>query len=223
MNKDYSKIFKVENPESNHSKFFPKNIFLMCCGKTGCGKTNLLLNLLLNGKIFYNDVCIFCPTIYQEKYHSLQNLYKEAKIESQFFRDDQDIPDPESFDPSQTHIMVFDDVMNKKQNKIVDYFCQGRHNNFNVFYLAQSLYKTQKHGIRDNCNMFILFKQDKKTLKSFYDSHVFGDMDFTEFEEFCHKAWSKDFGYVVINLWSKPTEIKYIDSYEKIYIPQNYI
>lgn len=223
MNTDFSKIFNNETTESQHpSSYFPKNIFLMCCGSTGAGKTNLLFNILLNGKIFYNDICIWSPTIHQAKYQGLQNFYKLKKFNSNFFKDSDDIPNPDSFNANKTHVMVFDDVMNKNQNKIADYFCYGRHNNFNVFYLAQSLLKTPKHGIRENCNIFILFKQNLKTLRYFYESHISGDMEFEEFKEFCERAWAKDYGYVVINLWSKPNRMKYIDNYKEVYIPKSY-
>ena len=61
--------------------------------------------------------------------------------------------------------MIFDDVMLKDQSVIKDYFCRGRHNNVSVFYLSQSLHKIAKHCLKENANMFILFKQDDKTLK----------------------------------------------------------
>ena len=84
-----------------------------------------------------------------------------------FFDNDEEIKDPKNLDPSQIHIMIFDDVMNADQTVIKDYFCRGRHNNVNVFYLCQSLPKIQKHCIRENANVFILFHQDDKTLKYF--------------------------------------------------------
>ena len=49
--------------------------------------------------------------------------------------------------------------------------------------------------------MFILFKQDDRALKYFYETHLSGDMDFKEFKQFCDDAWTKKHGFVVINLW----------------------
>ena len=107
--------------------------------------------------------------------------------------------DPIELDKNQNHVMVFDDVMLEDQTMMKKYFCSGRHNNVNVFYLVQSLHKIAKHCIRENANMFILFKQDDRALKYFYETHLSGDMDFKEFKQFCDDAWTKKHGFVVIN------------------------
>src|SRR5580693_250784 len=138
------------------------------------------------------------------------------------FGSDEDIVDPSELDRSKSHVMIFDDVMNSKQDKIKDYFCKGRHNNVCVFYLCQSLFRIQKHSIRDNANVFILFRQDEKTLKYFYDMHVSSDVDFKEFKTFCDQAWNKEHGYVVINLWEEPYSGKYIQNYDCIYYPTKF-
>jgi len=220
MNINYDKVFNIEKPESKHCKFFPKNIMAVICGSTGCGKTNLLYNLLLNpGRIYYDDVSIWCPTLHQSNYQGLLELYRRAGTNCQCYSESDEILDPQKFDSSLEHVICFDDVMNKNQTKIRDYFSCGRHNNFNVFYLCQSLYKIPKHGIRENANIFVLFRQDIKSLKSFYDSHVNSDMLWDVFKGFCDRAWQKPYGYVVINLWSRPDKMKYIDTYETVFHP----
>ena len=118
-----------------------------------------------------------------------------------YFDTDEEIIDPKELDPKVNHIIIFDDVMLKDQTKIKEYFCTGRHNNVNVFYLCQSLYKIAKHCIRDNANIFILFHQDDKTLKYFHETHISSDMDFKEFKSFCDDSWSKECGFVVVNIW----------------------
>ena len=116
--------------------------------------------------------------------------------------------------------MIFDDVMMADQTFIKKYFCQGRHNNVNVFYLCQSLHKIAKHCIRENANMFILFRQDDKTLKYFHGTHISGVMDFTEFKQFCDAAWSKMHGFIVVNIWDDSYCGRYWDNYNSIYIPK---
>jgi len=96
-------------------------------------------------------------------------------------------------------------------------------NNVSVFYLCQSLHKISKHCIRDNANVFILFHQDDKTLKYFHETHVSGDMYFSEFKEFCDTGWTKKHGVVVINIWEEPYCGRYIAYYENIYTPTKYI
>ena len=113
--------------------------------------------------------------------------------------------------------------MNVDQIKMKDYFCRGRHNNVNVFYLCQSLHKIQKHCIRENANVFILFKQDDKTLKYFHETHVSGDMDFKEFKSFCDGAWKIKHGFVVINKWKEPYCGRYIGNCKYIYTPMKWV
>ena len=234
MDVDYSKQFTVENKKLCHAPFLPKTIFCVISGATGCGKTNLMLNFLLNkGVLDYSEVYVYSPTLYQPAYKYLQSYYNdtENKIRAlykitvtigHFFDGDEEIKDPSELDPGISHIMIFDDVMNADQTKIKDYFCRGRHNNINVFYLCQSLHKIAKHCIRENANVFILFHQDDKTLKYFHETHVSGDMDFKEFKDFCDKAWTKKHGFVVINIWEEPYCGRYIANYADIYSPSKY-
>jgi len=232
---DYSKYYKNSSNTTNHAPFFPKSIFCVIAGSTGCGKTNLMLNLLLkDGILSYGSVHIYSPTLHQDSYQYLEQWYrdKEEKIRNDlklsvkianFYDADEEIKDPKELDPNIPHIMIFDDVMLKDQTKIKDYFCRGRHNNVNVFYLCQSLHKIAKHCIRDNANVFILFHQDDKTLKYFHETHVSGDMDFKELKEFCDKAWAKKHGFVVINLWEDPYCGRYLSNYMDIHIPTKYL
>ena len=118
--------------------------------------------------------------------------------------------------------MVFDDVMLEDQTMMKKYFCSGRHNNVNAFYLVQSLHKIAKHCIRENANMFILFKQDDRALKYFYETHLSGDMDFKEFKQFCEDSWTKKHGFVVINLWDNAYCGIFWDNYTHVYIPARY-
>src|ERR1700759_1229877 len=210
---DYTKEYKIQQSQCRtHAPIFPKNIFCVIAGSTGSGKTNLMMNLLRKEKILhYNDVHVYSSTLYQPPYERLKEYYKHLEnfIEAQtnqtvkiahFFDTDSDILNPSLLDKNKSHVMIFDDVMLQDQTVIKDYFCRGRNNNVNVFYLCQSLHKIQKHCIRENANIFILFKQDDKTLKYFHETHISGDMDFREFKLFCDGAWGKKHGFVVINI-----------------------
>ena len=229
LNTDFSKILNKiydDNTRNNkHSDIFPKNIFMIIAGSTGCGKTNLMLNFLLNKVLKYDDVMIYTTTPFQPAYRYLHdiNTELEKKIVALYNPNEMSIVGPEQLDTNSTHIVVFDDVMNEDQKVMTDYFTRGRHNNVNVFYLCQSLHQLKKHGIRQNTNIFILFHQDKKTIKYFYDTHISGDMGLEEFENICNKSWSKKHGYIVINLWEPPECGRYILNYDTLYIPNKYI
>ena len=44
---DYSKKYELLEQCGNHAEIFPKNIFCVIASAIGCGKTNLMVNLLL--------------------------------------------------------------------------------------------------------------------------------------------------------------------------------
>jgi hypothetical protein len=193
-----------------------------------------MLNLLKQEKLLnYDHVYIYSSTLHQPAYEYLRQYYidlerlilekssREVTI-ARFFDADNEIMNPSELNKEENHIMIFDDVMLKDQSVIKDYFCRGRHNNVNVFYLCQSLHKISKHCIRENANIFILFRQDEKTLKYFHETHILGDMDFVEFKEFCGGAWSKKHGFVVINIWDEAYCGRYWSNYDNIYIPKQY-
>lgn len=230
---DYSKKFNAgQNPHcKKHADIFPKTIFCIIAGSTGSGKTNLMVNLLLReNMIKYDDVFVYSSTLYQPAYLYLKSCFEsfEKKIQNitrkpvniaHFHEKDDQIIDPSKLPKELNHVMIFDDVMLEDQTAIKKYFCSGRHNNVNVFYLVQSLHKIAKHCIRDNANTFILFRQDDKTLKYFHETHISGDMDFKEFKNFCDEAWTMSHGFVVINIWDAAYCGRYWDNYTQIYIP----
>jgi len=203
-------------------------------GATGSGKTNFMLNLLKKKMLNYSSVYVYSSTLYQPAYKHLKDF--DANIEKyvkqrfnktirigHFLDADEDIIDPSELSTSENHIMIFDDVMLTDQTKIKDYFCRGTPNNVNVFYLCQSLHKLSKHCIRENANIFILFRQDDKTLKYFHETHISGDIDFKEFKIFCDDAWTKKHGYIVVNLWDESFCGRYWANYSHVYTPEKYI
>ena len=129
---DSSKKFKHSRDVSNHAPFFPRTIFCVIAGSTGSGKTNLMLNLLLQDKILdYGSVHIYSPTLHQSSHQYLQEYFNNINetIKSiygiklniaNFYDGDEEIRDPKELDPKISHIMIFDDVMNADQTQIKD-------------------------------------------------------------------------------------------------------
>jgi len=73
-------------------------------------------------------------------------------------------------------IFIMDDVIEKQQGMIREYFFRGRHNKIDISYLAQSYLKVPKQLIRDNANLIVLFKQDENNLKHVHNEHCSGYM-----------------------------------------------
>ena len=76
----------------------------------------------------------------------------------------------------------------------------GRHKNVDCFYLCQSYAHNQKHLVRDNVNLLIIFRQDDVNLKHLYEDHVNSDMTFTQFKDLCVKYWRDEkYGFFMID------------------------
>ena len=74
---DFSKKNEIHKGSGNHAKIFPRNIFCVIAGSTCFGKTNLLINLLLQeNKINYSDVYKYSPNLHQPAYFYLKHSFE---------------------------------------------------------------------------------------------------------------------------------------------------
>ena len=134
----------------------------MLIGATGCGKTNLLLNMLLKYMNF--DTCtIYTINEGQDKYAILAELTEvlRDKLEISDFviiRRPEDVIPVDELDSDTNKVVVFDDIRIDKKNmdKIKEYFSLSRNKKCNCIYLAHSYYDVPKY-IRRNTKCFALF------------------------------------------------------------------
>lgn len=182
-----------------HSELLPNSIRCIICGPSNCGKTNLLIGLLLheNGLRFQN-VYVYSKTLQQPKYVFLEKVLQLVPLISlQKYQGNEEVLRVQDAKPNS--IIIFDDVACENQNNMRDYFAMGRHKNIDAFYLNQTYSKIPKQLVRDNTNLIILFKQDDINLRHVYEEHVSTDMTWLEFREMCSEIWKEPFNYVVIN------------------------
>jgi hypothetical protein len=220
-------IYKSEG--NKHHFLLPNSIRMVICGGSGCGKTNLIVNFLLNkGWLNYDQLFIYTNTQYQEKYNLVRNFFDSIKKQCghnilKFLSPQDDIIDPKQLDPKKNNVIVFDDCMQDKQTIMSEYFTQGRHNNCDSFYLTQSYFHIPKHTIRDNANFIIIFRQDKKSLQALYDSHACGDMELSEFLELANTSTNCKHGFLCIDLTSESENGKYRKGLSTFYVPRRFI
>lgn len=200
---------------NRHSILFPNSIRCIMCGPSNCGKTNVIISLLEdpNGLKFAN-VYLYSMSLYQPKYIYLKSLLGGIKEIGFFtFSSNEEVIPPSQAKPNS--IFIFDDVITQKQNNIKSYFCMGRHNNIDMFYLTQSYAHIPKHLIRENTNFLILFKQRH----IFNDFGLSIDISFEKFRQICQKCWSDLYGFMVLDIDKPMNDGKYrkgFDNFIKI-------
>lgn len=182
-----------------HSILLPNSIRCVICGPSNCGKTNLMLSLLLheNGLKFCS-LYLYSKTPFQSKYCFLKEVLKEvSQIKYFSFSDSNEVIHPNDALPNS--IIIFDDVACENQINIRNYFAMGRHNKIDSFYLSQTYSKVPKQLIRDNVNLLLLFRQDDINLRHIYREHVNSDMSWNQFKDICSNVWCKKHNYLTIN------------------------
>lgn len=182
-----------------HGELLPDSVRCIICGPSNCGKTNLLIGLLIheNGLRFKN-VYVYSKTLYQPKYIFLEKVLQRVPgISLQKYHGNEEVLRVQDAKPNS--VIIFDDVACENQDSMRDYFAMGRHKFIDCFYLNQTYSKIPKQLVRDNANLIIIFKQDDINLRHIYEEHVNTDMTWIEFREMCSKIWNEPFNYVVIN------------------------
>lgn len=209
----------VTTPDrKKHNDLFPESIRCILAGPSNSGKTDLMLTLLLhrNGLKFKN-VYICAKTINQEKYKLVGDILRNTPEIG--YTALPDVTDLKLSDIKPDSVVIFDDVITSPQNTVIrDVFSFGRHKRIDVFFLVQTLSKVGKHLIRDNATIFILFRQDMRNLKNFYNDNISTDITFSKFLEMCLYCWEKPHGYIIINLDCKKNNGRYRETFDRFII-----
>ena len=245
ISKDYAGNCRENNP------LLPQNMRGLVIGKSGCGKTTVIFNLLLqSGWLDYNHLYVFGKSLHQQEYKVLRkgleaglskqqisNVFnsqealrdilsliviekysgvRNGKIRADLYGDCQDIPDLSALS-TQKNLLLLDDFLLGKQNKVEAYYTRGRHNNCDTIYIAHNNFRLPRHTIRENSNFIILFSQDTKNLTHIHADHCANDISLLEFKQFCHEVWSKEHNFVTIDLTSTPMNGKYRQNFNRFY------
>ena len=89
-------------------------------------------------------------------------------------------------------------LLSEQESNIDLFFTQGRHNNFDIFYISQSCFHLPKNTIRNICDEIFLFKQPLRVIILLFHDIPGLDMNLEEWKQLCRKAWENDYDYVQI-------------------------
>lgn len=206
--------FNDSSCQIRHSALLPNTIRCIICGPSNCGKTNVMVSLLLheNGLKFKN-LYLYSKTTFQPKYRFLREVLRRVpQIQFNEFNDDKDVIAPN--EALTNSVFIFDDVVCEKQINIRNYFSMGRHKQIDCFYLSQTYSKIPKQLLRDNANFLIIFKQDDVNLKHIYEEHVNSDLLWNQFKDICKTVWSNPYNFLLINKESPLNNGRYRQNFD---------
>lgn len=209
--------FNDNSCQIRHSALLPNTIRCIICGPSNCGKTNVMISLLLheNGLKFQN-LYLYSKTNFQPKYRFLSEVLRRVpQIKFYEFSNNKDVISPSEALPNS--IFIFDDVATENQTNIRNYFCMGRHKQIDCFYLSQTYSKIPKQLLRDNANFLIVFRQDDVNLKHIYEEHVSPDLNWNQFKEICKTVWSNPFNFLLINKESTLNNGRYRKNFDTFF------
>lgn len=194
-----------QSRDSKHHFLLP-DCHYMIVGATGQGKTNLLLNMLLQWMNF-EKCTIYTLNPHQDKYRILQDFEDQfSDIAPQQFEllSPEEVAPVENLDDEQNKIIVFDDIKidGKNMKNVMEYFSLSRNKNCNCIYLSQSYYDVPKY-IRRNTKCFVLFGGlDNKDIRHIADD-MCKNISRKDFEDIYGKATAEPFSYMVVDKTAK--------------------
>ncbi len=210
----------IINYDNDKEDFLNKHILaplwpfrLLICGASGCGKTNLLMNLIYN-YLYYNKIYIYAKDLTESKYQMLQDFFEEVnetmKVKTgedfqvaTFSSSKDDIVNVDDLDKEYQNLIIFDDfVTEADQHLIIDHFIRSRKKNCSLIYLTQSYFSTPK-DIRLQCNYFIFYNiSNERELSKILRDHCL-DIDKDSFKTYFNKATLKPYNFFLIDKKSK--------------------
>ena len=201
---------------------------LLICGATGCGKTNILFNLILN-YLYYNKIYIYAKDLTENKYQMLQDFFEEVnevmrkkpmnkvseenEVDAEDFQvaifssSKDDIVNVDDLNKDYQNLVIFDDfVTEADQHLIEDLSIRGRKKNCSLIYLAQSYFSIPK-DIRLQCNYFVFYSiSNERELSDIQKDHCL-DINKKTFKAYFKEATSEPHNFFLID--KKTKDLRY--------------
>jgi Cdc6-like AAA superfamily ATPase len=192
----------------NDFRMFQHPFNAIVCGKTGCGKGNLLSNCLFRF-LHYDKLYVYAKQINQEKYDQIQTAFEDIPDKLVMSDDIEDIIGVQDLDKSEQSIIIIDDmVAEKNQSKIIDLWISGRHGNASCIYLTQ-LYTAVPRPIRLNTHYIVLYKTGNRKELSIIFQELGDDIEKDKFIKLYQEATSGKFNFFLVDKLSNEQLLKY--------------
>ena len=206
--KNYSNFLDVKVGIAKDELAPVQNSRVLIAGNTGCGKTVLALNLILE-YLPWTRLYIYCKDPFEKKYQFLQQVLERVKQKDKinggkdffwFHNAAEDIINVDALDKNEINLVVFDDFLADREAvpKITDLFIRGRKKNCTILYLTQSYFNTPK-VIRLQCNYNIFFKvPDDREINSIFCNHTMS-LDRKTFTQIFKEATKEPHSFLMLD------------------------
>ena len=142
-------------------------------GKTNCGKTNILMNLIAQN------------SIYEKNYIYTNNLDDKYKWLKDEFKDDVFIHINEinfdKIDKEYINLIIFDDLVFSNK-KILEFYCRSRKLNCSTVFIGHRYFKNTDRTLKNNIDYLIFTQLDKRELNMLYQD-INLDISIKEFQD----------------------------------------
>ncbi len=205
------KLYKPSIDEQIQYTDIALNSRVLLVGGSGTGKTNLIINYLIESSrpkkgTFYEVILVYKTD--EVLYQMLKNTFKDKLIT---YKDIKDVPEAESWEDMMTkdpedrleRLIIFDDFVADKDRKTIDKlkkYCEfGRKKGLTQFYLTQSYYETNRF-LRLQMNYILLLNlPDRRNLKMIISG--FGlNLDIQVLLDMINYATEEKFDFFKLNL-----------------------
>jgi len=209
MDKKYEITLFHLNDNSKTESILPIPMRCLIIGSSGSGKTNLLCNIIIKYWIPYENLYIFTKNIEQPIYESIKEVFANLNNVKVYITNEEIISVDDCKPDS---LVVFDDYILDKQDRIKEYFVRSRSKNISCIYISQNYSLLDLKAIRTNCNFLIIFKQSDFYIGRIWKDFLSNDIVFDKFKSLCSTCWKNKFGFISIDL----TDIHIYNRFKKI-------
>jgi Adenovirus IVa2 protein len=179
----------------------------ICSGPTGCGKSELMKNIILNVNKMVHPIPQRIIWYYAEKQPKLEQALVPAGVEFRL-----GLPEMSDFDGEQSTLIVIDDMMSECNKEITKLFTKGSHHrNLSIWFLMQNFFHrgNEIRTITRQAQYIILFKNPRDIQQAGYLARQMFGRDANYMEDAYEKATSEPYGYLVIDVKPEtPPEIR---------------
>ena len=197
---------------------------VLIVGKSGVGKTNLLMNILTKWSC-WDKIILVTPHADQPKYKTLIKFYEKVEKATEddildVYTKIEDAPTHEELEDTDElqYCYVFDDTLYEDLSMVEQLFTKNRHHNTTVFFLTQSYTKKTPIVIRQNAMYHIFLKTPSRKNQSLIYQELGYNTTRERFSEMFNDA-TNNYGFFMIDLKTQDPSKQYRKNWNHFYEP----